>query len=184
MANGSPLWTRSDLALMPEDGNRYEVLDGELFVTPGAAPHHQGIAFNVAKALDAYCEANRIGAIATPGSVVFGDSELIPDVLVIPGVARLHGEHWEDLPLPILVVEVLSSAGHASQVRDLSVKRAAYLRVGIPTYWVVDPQRRCVHVWTQDSPDGHVVTDVLRWQPKPECAPLDLSVEDLIGRKD
>jgi hypothetical protein len=66
MANGIPLWTRDDLALMPEDGNRYEVLDGELFVTLGPAPTHQGIAFELAKVLDAYCRANRIGAIAVP----------------------------------------------------------------------------------------------------------------------
>lgn len=184
MANGSPLWTRNDLTIMPEDGNRYEVLDGELFVTPGPAPHHQGIAFELAKVLDAYCRANRIGAIAIPGSVVFGDNELIPDVLVIPGIARLHGEHWEDLPLPILVVEVLSSTRHASQDRDLSVKRDAYLRIGIGTYWVVDPHRRCVHVWTQESPHEQIVTDTLRWRPKLDCAPLELSVADLIGPKD
>jgi Uma2 family endonuclease len=173
-------WTRDELERFPEDGNRYEVLDGELLVTLWPAPDHQGCAFELARALDTYCKENQVGAVATPGSVVFGMNELQPDVLVIPGLLRLHGKKWDELPLPILVAEVLSSTWESSRARDLNVKRDAYLRLGIGTYWVVDPSERCVRVWMQESPHERIVTDTLRWRPNPERAPLELSVAQLI----
>ncbi len=181
MAIETARWTRADLARFPDDGNRYEVLDGELLVTPQAAPDHQGDAVELAFALGSYCRQRGIGAIASPGAVVFGKNELQPDLLVIPGIARAAGKKWEELPLPVLVVEILSSTWNSSRSRDLNVKRHAYLRLGIETYWVIDPPNRCVHVWTQGAKQEVVVTDVLRWQPNPEIAPFEITVGELIG---
>jgi Uma2 family endonuclease len=184
MAIETARWTRADLARFPDDGNRYEVLGGELLVTPQAAPDHQGDAVELAYALGSYCRRHGIGAIASPGAVVFGKNELQPDLLVIPGIARATGKKWEELPLPVLVVEILSSTWNSSRSRDLNVKRHAYLRLGIETYWVIDPPNRCVHVWTHGARREVVVTDVLRWQPKPEIAPFEITIDELIGAED
>jgi Uma2 family endonuclease len=181
MAIKTARWTRADLARFPDDGNRYEVLDGELLVTPQAAPDHQGDAFELAVALRGYCTLHSIGAIASPGAVVFGKNELQSDLLVIPGIARVTGKKWEELPLPMLVVEILSSTWNSSRSRDLNVKRHAYLRLGIETYWVIDPPNRCVHVWTQGAGHEVVVTHVLRWQPNAEIAPFEITVGELMG---
>ena len=101
-----------------------------------------------------------------------------------PGIARVTGKKWEHLPLPVLVAEILASTWNSSRSRDLNVKRHAYLRLGIKTYWVIDPPNRCVHVWTHGARREVVVTDVLRWQPKPEVAPFEITIDELIGAED
>src|SRR5450755_3169587 len=136
MATKTRRWTSADLVDLPDDGNRYEVLDGELFVTPQAAHDHQVVAFAFARKLADFCDAHGIAYIAAPGAVMWDDNELQPDIQVIPGKFVLRsGAKWKDLPLPLLVVEVLSPS---TWQRDLKKKREAYLRIEIPTYWTVD----------------------------------------------
>ena len=170
-------WTRTDLERMPDDGNRYEVLDGELYVTPQAAYVHQWIAAQLMFSLMPYCDRHALGSVVGPGAVVFGKNELQPDVQVISGPRPAPGTEWKDLPLPLLVVEILSAS---TERRDLGKKRDAYLRVDIPTYWVVDADERRVLAWTPASPVHTVVTDVLRWKPRADLAPLEIQVESIL----
>lgn len=170
-------WTRTDLARLPDDGNRYEVLDGELFVTPQAAFPHQMVAARVTHAIAMYCERHAIGAVVGPGAVPHGRSELQPDVQVIPGTPRLDAE-WTQLPIPLLVVEILSDS---TRRRDLGVKREAYLRWGIPEYWVVDLDQQSVTVWRSTEPDAVEITDVIRWQPVAGVQALVLELRALFA---
>jgi Uma2 family endonuclease len=103
-------WTRADLARLPDDGNRYEVLDGELLVTPQASVSHQRIAIELSMALEQYCARHSIGFVVGPGAVPFGKNELQPDVQVIPGPPPPAKTKWTALPLPLLVVEILSDS--------------------------------------------------------------------------
>ena len=177
MATRVRRWTRTDLTRLPDDGNRYEVLDGELFVTPQAAKRHQRIAVKLVLALEPWCIQHGVGYLVGPGSVPFGKNELQPDVQVIPGLEPRGEVAWTDCPLPILVCEILSdSTAH----RDLGKKRDAYLRIGIPTYWVVDPDQRRVLVWTTGAREAMVVTDVLRWQPRPDVPPLEIPLASIL----
>jgi Uma2 family endonuclease len=171
-------WTRAHLASLPDDGNRYEVLDGQLLVTPQARFRHQRIALRLSTAVERYCEAHGVGVVVGPGAVVFDNNELQPDLQVIPGPgpAALDPE-WTDLPLPILVVEVLSSG---SRRHDLVTKREAYLRIGIPEYWVVDVVKRHVLVCRPGSDASVVVTDTLRWKPVPHAPALAIDVRALL----
>src|SRR6185369_2826864 len=73
-------WTRADLARLPDDGNRYEVLDGALLVTPQASLPHQRVAFRLAVAIDAYTARHGVAHVVGPGAVPFGANELQPDV--------------------------------------------------------------------------------------------------------
>jgi Uma2 family endonuclease len=172
-------WTREELARFPQDGNRYEVLHGQLLVTPQPAPDHQFVAARLGYALYGYCELHRAGLAVGPGAVIFGPNELQPDLEVLPiGSDRLE-KKWENLPHPLLVVEVLSPFS-VSRRRDLSIKKDAYLRLGIGTYWVVDQEARCVHVWNSRESE-EIVTDVLRWHPNPVAAPFQITIDELFG---
>ena len=170
-------WTRADLARLPDDGNRYEVLDGELFVTPQAALPHQFIAVQLIVALAPYVNQHALGLVLGPGAVMFGKNELQPDVEVIPGGRPSLGDKWTERPLPMLVVEILSdSTAH----RDVGKKRDAYGRIKIPVYWAVDAAERHVLAWTPASSDPTIVTDVLRWQPREDLPPLDIPLESIL----
>jgi Uma2 family endonuclease len=172
-------WTRADLDRLPEDGNRYEVLDGALLVTPQAAFEHQRVATRLAVILSAYCDAEGIGVTVAPGTVLHGKCELQPDVQVIPG-APARGAMWDDLPRPILVVEVLSDS---TARRDLGIKRDAYLRWQIAEYWAVDPRAATVHVFTTEAPEGREVRDELSWHPVGADAPLTVRVSEVVGAR-
>ena len=164
-------WTRADLARLPDDGNRYEVLDGQLLVTPQASHDHQGIAAKFVILLELYAVHHGIAHVVGPGAVQFGPDELQPDVQVIPGPRRPGS--WQDFPAPILVVEVLSKS---SRRYDLGGKLDAYLgRARVSTVWIVDHKRREVHV-VERGAEPHIVRQTLAWHPPgaPEPLVIDL----------
>jgi Uma2 family endonuclease len=176
----SARWTRHDLERFPEDGNRYEVLNGELLVTPEASFGHQIVATRLLFELGTYCKANPIGVVVGPASVRFAKNELQPDIEVLPPGAIRRRSKWEQVPLPILVVEVLSPFA-VSRRRDLDIKRVAYLGLGIPEYWVVDHEKRRVHVWILGLHDEIVMTEVLRWQPVASAPALSIQLSEIFA---
>ena len=166
-------WTRADLARLPDDGNRYEVLDGQLLVTPQGSPPHQRIATELMLLIGPYLRPTEAAHIVGPGAVPFGDNELQPDIQVIPGPRR--GEKWTDLPAPLLVVEVLSGS---TARRELGVKLRAYLdRVLIPTVWLVDHGAREVHVGERGTP-LRVERELLSWHAPGAAEPLRINLPD------
>jgi Uma2 family endonuclease len=143
MATDTKPWERADLARLPDDGNRYEVLDGRLLVTPQASHDHQSVALRLAMALETYVSRSGVAHVVGPGAVPFGPNELQPDVQVIPGPMR-PGD-WQDFPSPLLVVEVLSAS---SRRYDLGDKLDAYVnRIDVRTVWIVDHKLREIHVF-------------------------------------
>jgi Uma2 family endonuclease len=178
MATEAKPWTRAELARLPDDGNRYEVLNGELLVTPQANPRHQVIAFALGAILRDHCALHGLGVVVGPGAVVFDDNELQPDVQVIPVRGPIPANAiWEDLPHPLLVVEILSAGSHR---HDLVKKRDAYLRVGIPEYWVVDHEARRVLVFRRSDTEPLVFTETLVWQPDTTAA-LTIDLRELLA---
>jgi Uma2 family endonuclease len=129
---GEP-FTVDDLERMPEDGRRYELIDGMLIVSPAANVPHQRVAFVLAMLLEDACPDDLL-VFGAPVNVRFSfRSALEPDV-VVARAADSGGVRLTRLPL--LVAEVLSPD---SLLRDLNLKKAAYERFGIPSYGVVDP---------------------------------------------
>ena len=172
------VWTRAHLERLPDDGNRYEVLDGALFVTPLPTAVHQFVATNLTVRLHAYCVEHGLGIAVGPGAVVFGKNELQPDVVVFPRGPRHRKEKWASLPRPLLAVEVLSDS---TSRRDLGLKQEAYIRRRrIPEYWAVDDEERRVHVWKVGTPGETIVTRVLRWQPREDIATLEIDLRDVL----
>jgi Uma2 family endonuclease len=125
-------FTIDDLDRMPDDGHRYELLDGTLIVSPAPGMPHQRVAIVLAMLLEQACPED---IVVFPNINVRFDTAtaLEPDVVVArptdPGGARL-------VDPPLLAVEVLSPD---SALRDLNLKKAAYERYGVPSYWVIDP---------------------------------------------
>lgn len=129
---GEPL-TVGDLSDRPDDGHRYELVDGTLVVTPSPGRRHQGAAFQLARVLDDAAPST-MEVLMAPFDWIVGERSLFePDVLV----ARRDRIDEDALRVaPELVVEVLSPSTRAF---DLGVKRLAYEAAGVPAYWVVDP---------------------------------------------
>lgn len=172
-------WTRAHLAQLPDDGHRYEVLGGALLVTPQARFVHQRVALRLARLIDAHCEAHGLGVVVGPGAVVWDDNELQPDVQVIPiSDERARSAEWESLPLPLLVVEILSPG---SERHDRGVKRAAYLHLGIQEYWVVDIEARTVSVLKPGAAEPVMATRSLTWQPHTDLPALCVDLTTLLG---
>ncbi len=160
-------WTRADLDRLPDDGNRYEVLDGELLVTPAPSAEHQDVVEWLADKLFPFVQAQRLGKLSFPRSVVVIDgSQVEPDLMVR---ADAPGREWEDKPLPILVVEVLS---RSTRRRDLHQKRDFYMRKGIPEYWAIDRDARTVFRFVPASSEK--VTSVLTWAPSSAARTLSI----------
>lgn len=123
----------TDLEGMPDDGRRYELVDGQLLVSPAPGLRHQALALALYRLLDDACPED-LFVLAAPFAVrTDSGNELQPDVLV----ARRDQLTEKNLPAaPVLAVEVLSPTG---RLVDLNLKRAAYQRMGTPSYWVLDP---------------------------------------------
>jgi len=126
--------TRADLDDLPDDGHRYELLDGSLLVTPAPRPAHQVAAFELAKLLDGATAGSALLTMTAPLEVAFSDVTVLqPDVLV---VRRKDLDERGVAGTPVLVVEVLSPS---TRRFDLGSKRSAYESAGVGHYWVVDP---------------------------------------------
>jgi Uma2 family endonuclease len=138
--------TYDDLQEIPPDRNRYELIEGELTVSPSPIPIHQVIVLNLAAALLAHARKNDMGQVfVAPCDIVFGSSTVLePDVFFI-SQARLHiiGEKYISGP-PDLVVEVLSES--TARV-DRDTKTRVYAEYGVPECWLIEPQSKTVQIF-------------------------------------
>ena len=125
-------WTVADRNALPDDGKRYEVIDGVLFVNAAPRPAHQGIVLQLATRLLAAAPPQLKVHVAPLDVVLADDTVVEPDVLVAPTDA--FGELNLPSP-PLLAVEVLSPS---TRRVDLDVKRERYEHAGVVSYWVVD----------------------------------------------
>jgi Uma2 family endonuclease len=148
VAKIEPLMTVEDLDAMPEDGNRYEVIEGELFVSRAPGLPHQLVTANIVHQLMTYLDNNPIGRILpTPGLIVSQFSGVIPD-LVFYSHARGKEIIANDRlnAAPEIVIEILSP-GRENIARDRVAKRQLYAKHGVSEYWIVDSENRAVEVY-------------------------------------
>jgi Uma2 family endonuclease len=123
----------ADLEAMPDDGRRYELIDGELLVTPAPGWAHQEAAITLTVLLREACPRDMRVLIAPFAVRPDMSNELQPDVLV----ARFADLTLKNLPKPpVLAVEVASPS---SRLTDANLKRAVYARMGVESFWLVDP---------------------------------------------
>jgi Uma2 family endonuclease len=167
-------WSVEDVWALPEDGKRYETVDGELLVTPAPRYSHQAISGAIYRPLQAWVAEHRAGVVLyAPADVILDTFTLVqPDVLVLPPVSRAVMQGHEPAPAPLLVVEVLSP-GTARQ--DRLRKRARYQRAGIEC-WLVDPLSELVERWTPESDRPEVCTERVSWFPNGSASAFTLEL--------
>ncbi len=159
MAITAPRYTVDDLDALPDDGNRYELLGGQLLVTPMPTNAHQIVANRLQFALSLAVVSSGDAQVVGPGAVrVVPDLHLEPDILVYP--ARFAPDvKWEDISAHWLAVEILSPS---SLVYDREFKRDAYLALGVHEVWLVDIRAKSIEVFRHDFTES--VLDTLRWR--------------------
>lgn len=179
-------WTTADVrALMDESRAwpRYELIDGELVVTPAPSSSHQVAVGEVFMLLSAYVDRERLGVTVTsPADLELRPGTITqPDVFVIPAHTALGGERlqWPDVKSLMLAVEVVSpSSSHIDRVQ----KRDFYLDAGVEEYWILDLDARVVERWKPERDTPLIERDRLIWNPVTE--PLVIELPALFRRID
>ncbi len=156
-------WTADMVRALPDDGNRYEVVWGELLVTPAPRPWHQIVLGRLQFALQKYLEGHPTAyLLASPADISWGPDILVqPDLFVVP-LAELRTLEWHRIKGVMLAMEVLSPS---TARYDRFTKRRLYQTVGIPHYWVVDPAERAIEVWTPEATTPAIERERLAWSP-------------------
>ena len=154
-SNIKHLMTVADLDALPDgDGNNYELIEGELFVSYSHDIPHQLILHNVLYALAMFAERNHFGIVVPGPGVIFSDQDS-----VIPDLVYVSNERWNSvvagdylIAAPDLIVEILS-LGTENRNRDLQTKRRLYGKYGVKEYWVVDRENSSVLVFRLTGED-------------------------------
>ena len=162
--------TRQDLETMPDDGHRYELVDGTLIVTPAPSYRHQSIVGELLVALRSACPSDLKVLVAPFDVALTEDTILQPDLLV----ARRSDFTARDLPTaPLLAVEVLSPSTHRV---DLTLKRSRYEAAGCASYWVVDPEGPALTAWDLHEGTYVEVANVTGDEQYVATAPYDVVI--------
>ncbi len=180
MPEAASYLTVDEVLAFPDDGNRYELVFGELLVSPTPRLRHQRVVNRLADALRPYCEREGVVEVfAVPADLSWGRTDVLtqPDVFVLPPEYR-SGAEWTDVRYVPLVAEVLSPS---TARYDRFNKRLAYRDVGVPTYWILDADARIAEVWTPDALAPRIEREVLRWHPANVSAPLVVELAALFA---
>jgi Uma2 family endonuclease len=175
-------WTVDMVRALPDDGNRYEVIDGELFVTPAPSVAHQRGVLELALLIAPYVRAHRIGeAIISPADVVvYGPRKFVqPDLFVVPLVDGAPMRAWTEVGRLLLAVEVLSPT---TKRADRGRKRTLYAEKAVPEYWIVDIDARAIERWRPDESPVERLADSLQWQPERDAPPLTIDLPTYFDR--
>jgi Uma2 family endonuclease len=142
--------TYDDYCLLPNDGKRYEIIGGELFVTPSPRFSHQRVVTRLTRYLSEFVEDQHLGeAFVSPFDVVFSRFDVVePDVLYVSKARAAVLTEKNVQGAPDLVVEVLSPA--TARV-DRTTKLKLYARFGVQEYWIVDPDGPSAEVYRREK---------------------------------
>jgi Uma2 family endonuclease len=174
-------WTYEEFAELPDDGNRYEVIGGELYVTPSPRTLHQVIVSRLNRVLGAFVEEHQLGeVIVGPIDVLFGEGDyMAPDLVFVRAERHAVVSDRGLEEAPDLIIEVLSPG---TAKRDRGIKRERYAHFGVPEYWVVDPVARRIEILRVSegvAEPVEIAAASLDWQPVPGGPRLTLDVAHL-----
>jgi len=172
------VWTPELVRALPDDGNRYEVVDGELLVTPAPLPPHQCVARKVFMAINSYVDSYELGiTLWSPADISFDDRSLVqPDLFVAPWSAGTTLARWSDVTSLLLAVEILSPSTARA---DRTVKRRLYQRWPVGEYWIMDGDARRVERWRPGGEQPEILERELTWQPASVPHPLRLDLQTI-----
>lgn len=180
-ARATKEWTYEMLEALPADGNRYEIIDGELFVTPPPAFGHQRVQWELGLLIANYLEQYPVGhGFFAPGDVIVDQRNVVePDIFVAPQGLDLKSAAWKDIKSLLLAVEILSpSTARADRHR----KRLLYQRFNVGEYWIVDPDARVVDRWRPADARAETLSEHIEWQPAIDYPPLRIDLAQFFVR--
>ena len=179
MGMPAPAYYTADMVrAIPDDGNIYEVVHGELLVSPAPRPWHEEVGIRLLESVRAYLRAEPVGhAYGSRSDLSWGLRDVLvsPDLFVVP-LEEARRLDWLTLRTVLLVAEVLSP----SSIRaDRFTKRRLYQERGVPLYWIVDPEERITEVWRPGDDFPWRERHALRWAPEGASAPFTLELTEL-----
>ena len=146
-------WTTADLELFPADDKRYEIIDGELFVTRAPHVRHQQICVRIATELEIWSNRTGLGITAFAPGIIFTEANnVIPDVIWVTHerLAEIIDEAGHLSGAPELIVEVLSP-GEKQEKRDRQLKLKLYSVQGVQEYWIVDHYKQEIEIYRRKN---------------------------------
>jgi Uma2 family endonuclease len=180
-------WTTADVRALTDERRpwpRYELIAGELLVTPAPGPKHQIAVIEILMLLGKHLEDHPIGQVLpSPADLELRPGTITqPDVFVIPADTTLRGEflQWPDVTSLLLAVEILSPG---SLRTDRVVKRDFYIEAGVREYWIVDLDARVVERWTPSQETPEIRRERINWAPE-QGRPLQVDLTAVFERID
>lgn len=181
MPQPARIWTAAMVRALPEDGKRYEVIDGELLVTPAPTWDHQHLVGQLFRLLADYADKTGVGlAMVSPADIELDDHGLVqPDVFVMGLVGGSRPRAWNAGAPLLLAVEVISPG---TARNDRITKRRRFQRYGVPEYWIVDADSRTIERWRPGDERPEVLSELIEWAPAVATEPLRIDLAAWFAR--
>ena len=177
MGMAAPTYYTADMVrALPDDGNRYETVHGELLVTPSPGLWHQELVFRLHVAVHEYLKVYPVGHVLhSPADISWGDDTLVQPDLFVADLEQVRTLDWREVKTLLLVIEVLSPS---TARYDRFTKRRLYQEVEIPDYWIVDPDRRLVELWTPERELPDIERGEVTWHPAGAAQGFAINLEE------
>lgn len=174
-------WTVEDLDRLPDDGNRYEIIDGALYVTPAPSLSHQRAVRLLVSLLSPHVDLHGIGELFfAPADLEFSrDTMVEPDVMVLPLTRGPLPRRWQGSDGVLLAIEILSPTTARTDRRK---KRALYQRERIAEYWIVDLDARLIERWRPEDERPEILVETLTWHPASAPEPFVMALPEYFAR--
>ncbi len=170
------IWTRAEVLALPDDGNRYELIGGELLVSPSPRLVHQLALYELFHLVDGYVRRHHLGVTGlSPADLDLGLGDVSqPDLFVVRHPEDPARDGWRGVGVPLLAVEVISptTARH-----DRITKRRRYQTAGVASYWIVDLDLGLVERWHPNDQEPTLERGTLRWYPSAAGPPLEIALD-------
>ena len=178
-ATAAKEWTVEMLATLPDDGKRYEIIEGELIVSPSPRLRHQEIIWRLVILIEGFVRQHPawLGVVA-PADVVFDRRNVVePDLFVARRDVNAEREYVDPTSMA-LAIEVISPT---TARQDRNAKRKLYQKFNLPEYWIVDPDGMLIERWRPEDTRPEIITDAIEWQPPGGEPPFRLELRELFG---
>jgi Uma2 family endonuclease len=168
-------WTAEDVRALPEDGSRYECIDGVLLVTPAPVYDHNDAVGRLYVRLFALVERCELGRLMfAPADVDVSRGTMVqPDLFIAASGAGVRVRSSRDIGDLLLAVEVVSPS---SARTDRDLKRRLYQRMGVHEYWIVDLAKRRLEWWTPGAERAEVLDSTMVWRPRGARESLEIDL--------
>ncbi len=178
MGMAVPVYYTADMVrALPDDGNRYETVHGELLVNPAPRAWHQVIVGRLLRTVADYLDRHPIGTLLqSPADISWGDDTLVQPDLFVVDVDEARTLDWAQMKTLFLVIEVLSPS---TARNDRFTKRRLYQEQDIPLYWIVDADEHRVEVWRPELQFPEMESERVTWQSARGPAPLVVELAEL-----